>query len=114
MPIAAMIAVVCSLVNSAWRFLGLCYSGGEQLSGTMPPLVFWMAMIMPPSNPLGLATEPAIVNMPNAASSQRRSIGVVENGHALGYVVVIVPASIHTPVAPANWNCSVPEPVAPW
>src|SRR5919201_5535902 len=28
--------------------------------------------------------------------------------------VVIVPASIQTPVAPANWNCSVPEPVAPW
>jgi hypothetical protein len=38
-----------------------------QLSGIVPPLVLRMAVIMPPSNPLGLATEPAIVNIPNAA-----------------------------------------------
>src|SRR5215218_5926728 len=45
--------------------LALCHPW--QLSGTVPPLVLSMAVIMPPSNPLALAREPAIVNMPNAA-----------------------------------------------
>jgi hypothetical protein len=45
--------------------VGLCH--GPQLSGTVPPLVFSMAMIMPTSKPLGLAWEPATVNIPNAA-----------------------------------------------
>jgi hypothetical protein len=38
-----------------------------QLSGMVPPLVLRMAVIMPPSHPLVLAREPAIVNIPNAA-----------------------------------------------
>jgi transposase-like protein len=49
---------------SLWRFLG-CHP--PQLSGTVPPLVLRMAVIMPPSHPLRLAWEPAMVNIPNAA-----------------------------------------------
>src|SRR5215211_7324684 len=45
--------------------LALCHPW--QLSGTVPPLVLRVAVIMPPSNPLALAREPAIVNIPNAA-----------------------------------------------
>src|SRR5215218_10887385 len=46
-------------------FLASCHP--PQFSGTVPPLVLRMAMIMPTSNPLGLAWEPAISNIPNAA-----------------------------------------------
>src|SRR6266508_3659897 len=45
--------------------LALCHP--PQFSGMVPPLVLRMAVIMPPSNPFGLAWEPAIVNIPNAA-----------------------------------------------
>src|SRR5215217_3112727 len=38
-----------------------------QFSGMVPPLVLRMAMIMPTSNPLALAWEPATSNIPNAA-----------------------------------------------
>src|SRR5919109_2301084 len=53
--------------GSATEPLSVANCHPPQFSGITPPLVLRMAVIMPPSNPLALAWEPATVNIPNAA-----------------------------------------------